>query len=87
MTEPYGSGNAADPVTSPGRREKAMGYRNVWELQIKTNGGIVKRYIGKSKLITPYINECLRLPYVQDVTIRKLSNEERKQIGFNLITG
>lgn len=64
-----------------------MGYRNVWELQIKTTAGAIKRYIGKSKLITPYINQCFRLGYVVDVTIRKLSTEERKQIAFNQIIG
>ena len=65
--------------------ENKMGYRNVWELQIKTTAGRIKRYIGRSKLITPYINQCLRFEDVQDVTIRKLTNDERKNIPFNQI--
>ena len=62
-----------------------MGYRNVWELKIRTNTGIIYNYIGKASEVTIYENWLLTLPYVIEIVTRKLTNEERKQIPFEQI--
>lgn len=63
-----------------------MGYKNVWEITIRTREGVTAvRYVGKSSLVEPYVDWLRYLVYVTDVTSRKLSNEERKQIPFDMI--
>lgn len=64
-----------------------MGYRNVWEIKVRTTAGTFQRYIGKSKLIGKYV-EWLRVQAdVVKVESRKLTDEERRQIPFSMIMG
>lgn len=65
-----------------------MGYRNVWEILIKTKeGNTIQRYVGKSGKVKPFIGWLRTLDYVREVTSRKLSDQERKAIPMNMIIG
>lgn len=65
-----------------------MGYRNVWEILIKTNEGTtIRRYVGKSGKVKPFIGWLLTLDYVREVTSRKLSDQERRAIPMEIIVG